>query len=193
MTKRADAKQDSLKRILDAGSVRLRREGLSGAAIAPVMADAGLTHGAFYSHFRSKEALAIAAFRHALTEGRPRWMRQARGTTWRERLASLAAYYLLPRQRDMPDEGCAFAALVSEVGRAPDAFRQAFGEELIQSLHAIAETGDTPDAARLDDAIALMAVCVGGLSLARAVGDPAFSDHILKVATDAAARLATAD
>lgn len=188
MTKRADAKRDSLQRILDAGSVRLRREGLTGAAIAPVMADAGLTHGAFYSHFGSKEDLAVAAFRHALTDGRPRWMRQARGTTWRERLASLAAYYLQPGQRDAPDEGCAFAALVSEAGRAPDAFRQAFAEELTQSLKAIAEAKRE----RADDAIALMVVCVGGLSLARAVGDPALSDRILKVATDAAARLATA-
>src|SRR5262245_44793836 len=59
---RAENKRESLDRILDAAARRIREEGLDGAAIVPVMRDAGLTHGAFYSHFSSKEDLAIAAF-----------------------------------------------------------------------------------------------------------------------------------
>ena len=61
-------------RILDVAASRLRVEGITGAAIAPVMQEAGLTHGAFYSHFANKDELSIAAFRHALVENRPRWV-----------------------------------------------------------------------------------------------------------------------
>ncbi len=57
---RAESKQESLDKILDAAARRIREEGLDGAAIVPVMRDAGLTHGAFYSHFSSKDDLANA-------------------------------------------------------------------------------------------------------------------------------------
>ena len=70
-TKRADSKQESQDRILDAAARRLREEGLTGAGIAAVMRDAGLTHGAFYSHFGTKDELAGAAFAHAIGTGRP--------------------------------------------------------------------------------------------------------------------------
>ena len=67
--RRVDLKQKSLDRILDAGARRMRTEGLDRAAIVPVMQDAGLTHGAFYSHFSRKDDLAVAAFVHAITTG----------------------------------------------------------------------------------------------------------------------------
>lgn len=192
MTRRADLKQDSLLRILDAASRRLRGEGLEGAAIAPVMKDAGLTHGAFYSHFANKEELAEAAFRHALVDGRPRWMRHAGHGSWADRVMGLARYYLGPKHRDRLAESCPFSAIGAQAARAPEAFRQAYEQELRKSLNAIGGAPTDADAEhdRYDEAIALMAVCVGGLTLSRAVADPAFSDRILKVAQDAAATLA---
>lgn len=74
MNNRNQQKAQSLQRILQAAGLRLRQEGLSGAAIATVMQDAGLTHGAFYVHFANKSQLSAAALRHALLDNRKRWV-----------------------------------------------------------------------------------------------------------------------
>jgi TetR/AcrR family transcriptional repressor of nem operon len=183
VTRRSELKRASLRRILDAGSARLRMEGLGGATIALVMKDAGLTHGAFYSHFADKDALEEAAFRHAFAVGRPRWIGHVRDRTWSARLVRLARRYLQPRHRDVRADGCAFSALGADAARAPERFRQAYAEELVKSLEAIcAGPADGPmGEAGHDDAIALMALCVGGLTLARAVDDPILSERILRV------------
>jgi TetR/AcrR family transcriptional repressor of nem operon len=186
--KRATSKRESLDRILDAAARRLREEGLDGAAIVPVMRDAGLTHGAFYSHFSNKDELADAAFTHAITTGRPHWIKPMRGESWSARLASLATRYLTPAHRDHLSTSCGFATLGSDAAHGSDAFRATYERELRKSLAAICG-GDDIGGRRLDDAIALMAVCVGGLSLARAVADPKFSARILRVAREAAAKL----
>lgn len=185
-TKRADNKRESLERILDAASRRLREEGLDGAAIVPVMRDAGLTHGAFYSHFTTKDELANAAFTHAISTGRPGWIKPARGESWPARLTSLAKRYLSATHRDNLSSSCAFAALSSDAAHGSGEFRATYEKELRISLAAICDGDD----ARLDDAIALMTVCVGGMSLARAVADPKLSARILRVAREAAATLA---
>src|SRR4029079_13333414 len=93
---RAESKQDSVDRILYAAARRLREEGLDGAAIVPVMRDAGLTHGAFYSHFDTKEQLAIPGCAYAITTGRRLWMEPMRDESWADRLASLTKRYLTP-------------------------------------------------------------------------------------------------
>jgi TetR/AcrR family transcriptional repressor of nem operon len=191
MARRSELKQDSLKRILEAASTRLRAEGLAGAAIAPVMKDAGLTHGAFYAHFRDKEALAEAAFRHAFTEGRPKWIGAVRDRSWSARLTRLARRYLRPGHRDERANGCAFSALGADAARAPNGFRRAYVEELCKSIEAICDAPvQSPDAdQRYEDAILLMAVCVGGLTLSRAVADRPLSDRILSVCRSAVATL----
>jgi TetR/AcrR family transcriptional regulator, transcriptional repressor for nem operon len=183
---RARGKQESLDKILDAAARRLREEGLDGAAIVPVMRDAGLTHGAFYSHFSNKDELASAAFGRAITTGRAHWIKPSRGESWSARLASLAKRYLTTAHRDNLSTSCGFAALGSDAAHASDQFRASYEHELRKSLDAICDGDDK----RLDDAIALMTVCVGGMSLARAVVDPALSTRILQVARKAAAKLA---
>jgi TetR/AcrR family transcriptional repressor of nem operon len=191
MARRSELKQDSRTRILAAGSARLRAEGLAGAAIAPIMQDAGLTHGAFYAHFRDKEALAQAAFRHAFAEGRPKWIGAVRDRSWPARLTRLARRYLRPRHRDERASSCAFSALGADAARAPDGFRRAYAEELRKSIAAICDAPvQGPDAAQsYDDAILLMAVCVGGLTLSRAVADRPLSNRILGVCRNAVATL----
>ena len=188
-TKRAENKRDAHNRILDAAARRLREEGLDGTAIVPVMRDAGLTHGTFYSHFASKENLADAAFTHAITTGRPHWIQPMRGEKWSARLTGLAKRYLTSAHRDELATSCGFATLSSDAAHGSDEFRATYERELRKSLAAIC-AGDDVDGARLDDAIALMTVCVGGMSLARAVADPKFSARILGVAREAAAKLA---
>ncbi len=186
-TKRADSKRESQDRILDAAARRLREEGLSGAGIAAVMRDAGLTHGAFYSHFGTKDELASAAFGHAIGTGRPHWIKPSHGESWRARLTSLAKRYLTAAHRDDLATSCAFAALGSEAARGSEEFRKSYERELRTSLAAIC--GDDADEQRFDDAIALMALCVGGMTLSRAVADPQFSARILRSTRAAAANL----
>jgi TetR/AcrR family transcriptional regulator, transcriptional repressor for nem operon len=183
---RAENKRESLEKILDAAARRLREEGLQGAAIVPVMRDAGLTHGAFYSHFANKEELAGAAFGRAITSGRAHWIKPSRGESWSARLTSLAKRYLTTAHRDDLPTSCGFATLSSDAAHASDQFRASYEHELRTSLAAICDGDDD----RLDDAIALMTVCVGGMSLARAVVDPQLSSRILRVARRAAAKLA---
>ncbi|MGO8940199.1 MAG: TetR/AcrR family transcriptional regulator, partial [Mycobacterium sp.] len=167
-------------------------EGVDGTAIVPVMREAGLTHGAFYSHFASKEDLAVAAFSHAITTGRPRWTKARNGEGWTDRLKRLATQYLTSAHRDDLASSCGFAALSSDAARGTPKFRAAYERELRQSLAAICEGRDN-DPSRLDDAIAMMAICVGGLSLARAVPDKEFSERILRVARAAANIAANAE
>lgn len=196
-TSRASKKRRSLELILDAASARLREEGLSGAAIAPVMQEAGLTHGAFYAHFRDKEALAVAAFRHAFRRDRRLWIGAVPDRSWAARAARLARRYLTPRHRDARAMSCAFSALAADAARAPAGFRDAYGDELMRSLAAICGAEDdaadpvpATDHPRFDEAVAMLALCVGGLSLARAVRDEALSDRILAASRAAAERLA---
>jgi len=192
MSQRSDLKEASLRRILDAGAARLREEGLSGAGIVPVMQDAGLTHGAFYSHFANKDELMHAAFQHALLENRPRWIAHANNETWGQRLARLARRYLTPAHRDDLADSCALAALASDAARADMEFRATYEMELGKSLAAICETteGDAPDAERLEQAIALMALCIGGIALSRAVAGKALSNRILAACRNAAEHIA---
>jgi TetR/AcrR family transcriptional repressor of nem operon len=196
MASRSDLKEASLRRILTAGASRLRAEGLSGAAIAPVMQEAGLTHGAFYAHFNNKDELAVAAFRFALLDNRPRWIGEARKESWPSRLLRLGKRYLAMAHRDNLADSCALAALVSDTARSNPGFKKVYEEELRKSLRAICippDEGSLIDPARLDDAIAFMALCVGGISLARAVDDPVFSEQILTACRHAVERVAMPD
>jgi len=164
---RDENKREALDRILDAAARRLREEGLEGAAIVPVMRDAGLTHGAFYSHFANKDDLADAAFGRVITTGRVHWIKPSRGESWGARLAGLAKRYLTTAHRDDLSTSCGFATLSSDAAHASPSFRASYEHELRKSLAAICEEGaderstenGTDD--RLDDAIALMTICVG--------------------------------
>lgn len=192
MSLRSTLKETSLQRILGAGAARLRQEGLSGAAITAVMQDAGLTHGAFYSHFTGKDELVVAAFRHALTQNRPRWMGYATGEAWPLRLMRLAKRYLTAAHRDDLAASCALAALVSDAARAHPEFRRAYEKELRKSLSVICDApagGAGADPERFDEAISFMALCVGGISLARAVEEKPLSERILAACRRAVTRL----
>lgn len=193
MASRAEQKNASLLRILDAGAARLRTEGRSGAGIARVMQDAGLTHGAFYVHFANKCELDVAALRHALADSRFQWLGNLQQESWIERLKRLARRYLSRSHRDDMERGCALAALVSETARSESQFRQAYEAELRQTLRGICCGCDgegEPDSDRFDQAIVFMALCLGGLTLARAVADTDFSEHILRVCDTAVASVA---
>ena len=194
MNTRAKHKAESRNRILQAAATRLRVEGLGGAGVAAVMQDAGLTHGAFYAHFANKSALSAAALRHALLENRARWLGDLRPESWTQRLQRLAQRYLTTKHRDNPAEGCALAALATEAARSDDTFRAAFEVELLKSIQGICNGRNketVPPDRQVEEAIAFMALCVGGLSLSRAVADKHLSSRILQATAEAAARIAS--
>ena len=166
---------------------------MGGTGIDAVMKDAGLTHGAFYAHFGNKDDMLVAAFRQALVDNRPRWTKSGPELPWPQRLEQLAERYLTRQHRDDLSASCALAALLSDAGRSNDEFRRVYEEELLNSLDSIC--GDNPcDAAkqpgRFEDAVMLFALCVGGISLSRAVEAPELSDRILAICQKAASRIA---
>lgn len=190
MNQRAEAKEATLNKILDISAMRLRVEGLAGAGIAAVMQQAGLTHGGFYVHFANKGQLLIAALQHALRDNRPRWVGNTRDLSWSARLQRLARRYLTKRHRDDRADSCALAALAGDAARAAPEFRQAYEAELLKSLRAVcaAPSAETPvPPAQWDQALVFMALCIGGLTLSRAVVSDDLSQQILAACRQAAA------
>ncbi|MCM0614211.1 TetR/AcrR family transcriptional regulator [Marinobacter sediminum] len=191
MTIRATKKQESRKQILEAAAKRIRTEGINGAGIAAVMDDAGLTHGAFYSHFENKDELARAALVEALQNSRNGWTSKSTNTSWRERLAGLAKRYLTKAHRANLSNSCALATLCSEAARSDDAFKSTYESELIKTLTEVAEQDfDTLDEKQSQDVLAFMSLIVGSMVLSRAVKSRDLSDKLLIAGKNAANRIA---
>src|SRR5688500_14891736 len=121
-------KDATRKRIVDVASKRFRKEGVEAVGLAGLMADAGLTHGGFYAHFKSKEDLVRAAVTDAFKQSNARVECASRDDE--ERFAAIVNGYLTPEHRDRPDLGCVAAALVSEIARHTEPTRQAFSSQL---------------------------------------------------------------
>jgi len=191
MTLRADLKQQSREKILEAAGQRLRAEGINGAGIAAVMADAGLTHGAFYSHFKNKDELAREALTHALFDNRNRWLGKKQRESWGQRLKRMAKRYLTPAHRKSLDDSCALATLSSEAGRANDEFRQRYEQELLKSLSGLCESDfNSADKRQAEEALAFMSLIIGSITLSRAVHSQELSDRLLEAGQAAAEKLA---
>ncbi|MGJ4856882.1 TetR/AcrR family transcriptional regulator [Labrys sp. La1] len=182
-------KDETHRHILETAALRLLRDGIDGTGIAPLMADAGLTHGGFYSHFASKDALVREAVTHTLTQRRGKLRRSAERAD--DPIEGLIRYYLRPIHRDTPGQGCAIAALSGEIARQSEKTRAAFTEELFGSIGVIADHLPGGDAeARRSTALAIMALLAGTLQLARVVPDPEQSNAILENGVEAALKLA---
>jgi TetR/AcrR family transcriptional repressor of nem operon len=180
--------QAARERIVQAASRLFREDGIAAVGLAKIMAEADLTVGTFYTHFKSKEALLREALLHALRD-RHEELKQA---LERGDLEVAVRAYLSPGHRDAPGSGCAVAALGSEVARHPRATRHAFASELEPSLDALAawlskQRGKTVSRA---ETAAWYGLLVGTLQLARATPDRAESDAILEAGVCAAIRLA---
>lgn len=191
MNNRLKQKQKSRQKILGAASKRLRLEGLGGAGVAAVMEDAGLTHGAFYSHFRNKGELARAALTEALSSNRERWTGKFNSDSWSSHLSKLANRYLTRKHRDNLGDACALTALCSEAARSDPEFQKTYEAELLKTVRAISQQGDHDDPSRREDALAFFSLLVGSMALSRAVSSSELSDEILESAKKAAARLAS--
>ncbi|HEY6303157.1 MAG TPA: helix-turn-helix domain-containing protein [Terriglobales bacterium] len=156
------------ERIVKEASRLFRERGFENVSVGEVMKAAGLTHGAFYAHFGSKEELqaAAVAYGQKITLGRVQRNTSRKGKT------SFADRYLSRRHRDNPGGGCTMAALAEEVARSTPDLKAAFEHGLENILSA--------EGADRKEAIFQVAAMIGGIVLARAVQDPRFSEEILR-------------
>ena len=165
------------EKILHEASRLFRSKGIAGASIAEVMKASGLTHGAFYAHFDSKEALACASVEHAMDQlARELSERVSAGETPK---ATFLSYYLSQRHRDNPEGGCAMPALAIEIAREPG-MRQTFSTRVAGMIRSfVTNLPWRQGRSEEDQAICFMSAIVGAMVLARAVDDPILSDKIL--------------
>lgn len=179
-------KDSSRRRILDIAAQKFRADGIAATGLAGIMSDAGLTNGAFYPHFKSKAALVGESVSTALHEQS-------------EQIAELLAAggpnlvidtYLSAAHRDNPGIGCASSALLPELGREPAETRHLYTGQVVSLVQQVANQLDPRIADRQGVAMAMFAMLVGTLQLARAVDDEALSNRILAAGATAARALA---
>ena len=179
-------KLETHARIVKKASERLREKGAHGVGVADLMKEAGLTHGGFYAHFDSREALVIEAFAYAMDRSTERWRKLAEATPPEKRLATIVNSYLTPTHRDDPGHGCAVPTLGAEIARESPRTRKAFAAKLEQMVDMLAgQTPDVPRKAARKQAMAAIATMMGTLVLARIAGNGEFSDEILGAGRDA--------
>src|SRR5216683_1334130 len=179
-------KLETHARIVKKASVRLREKGAHGIGVADLMKEAGLTHGGFYAHFDSREALVIEAFGYAMDRPTERWRKIAETTPPDKRLATIVETYLNPVHRDDPGHGCAVPSLGAEIARESPKTRRAFAAKLEQMIDTLAAAiPDLPRKAARKQAMASIATMMGTLVLARVAGSGEFSEEILGAGREA--------
>ncbi|HSI49595.1 MAG TPA: TetR/AcrR family transcriptional regulator [Ideonella sp.] len=177
-------KADTHERIVEAASRAIRLRGYAGVGVADVMKDAGLTHGGFYAHFDSRDALLVAALERAGRDSGERLGRAAERHAAKGHSAfrSLVESYLAGELLKSMDAGCPVAALGCDMPRQSDTVREA---SALRVQRLIAGVRNTLPAASQDHASVIAATLVGTLQLARALGDNAQGRSVLATARQA--------
>jgi len=180
-------KQETHARIVRKASMRLREKGAHGVGVADLMKEAGLTHGGFYAHFDSREALVIEAFGYAMDRSMEHWRKTAEGIAPEKRFSTIVDSYLTTMHRDDPGRGCAVPTLGAEIARESPKTRRAFAAKLEQMIDMIADQiPDVPRKAARKQAAATLATMMGTLVLSRVAGNGEFSEEILAAGREAA-------
>src|SRR4051812_9117269 len=166
-------KQATRRRIIEAAGRRLKRDGIEGSGVAALMADAGLTNGAFYAHFDSKEDLVASTVAEQLREQRDAFSGQP--------LEEIVRAYLSVPHRDDIGAGCPSAALLDEIVRSSDAVKRAYTDGLLAIIDDAAArmVPDDPQSARLQT-LGVFALMVGTLQVSRALADQRLADEVLE-------------
>ena len=173
-----DRKQATRRRIIQAAGRRFKANGIDGSGIAALMADAGLTNGAFYAHFASKEDLVATAVADQLREQRASFSERVPG---RAGVEQYVREYLSVQHRDNPGDGCPSAALLDEIGRCTDATKRAYTDgvlAVIDDITARLAPGDPPSARA--QTLSVFALMAGTLQLSRALAGRQLADEILE-------------
>jgi TetR/AcrR family transcriptional repressor of nem operon len=176
----AEHKQKTRAKVLEVAAKAIRKDGPDRIGVASVMAEAGLTHGGFYAHFKSKDDLVAAAIEQMFEESRKRLKHEMEDRDPAEGLAAYIDFYLSKKHRDARGGGCPMAALASDLPRLPDETRALFAEGTRRLTDTMAEKlaamsyADPQALAR-----STVSELVGALSLARVETDAERSDNIL--------------
>jgi TetR/AcrR family transcriptional repressor of nem operon len=171
-------KAESRARVLDAAATQIRETGIDSLGVADCMRAAGLTHGAFYAHFDSRDALIVAALEQAIAEGEGRIETSIRNaeTHGKTPLEAIASSYLSERHLKAAGKGCALCALAGEARHSSDMIKGLLGRHLQRLAARLAEAAGIDDE---EKSLALMSTVVGAITLARGVDDDALAKRIL--------------
>ena len=171
-------KQATRQRIIETAGHRFKQDGIDGSGIAKLMADAGLTNGAFYAHFSSKDDLVAHVVADQLDTQAESFRALPPGRTG---LEGFLREYLSPQHRDNPAGGCPSAALLDEIARSPAGTKHAYtdGAQAILDEIAARLAPEDPQSARAK-ALGLYTIAVGTLQMSRVVSDPKIADEVLE-------------
>jgi TetR/AcrR family transcriptional repressor of nem operon len=173
-------------RLLTAASEMFRKDGFTASGVAAIMSQVGLTNGAFYAHFASKDDLIEKSLTHANDQ---QWQQFERLIS-SGRLMELVENYLSPAHRDHPETGCPSAALLSEIPRQQPKARRAYTQGVERLLMALEDKfSNGANRSGRPAAMAVISLLVGSLQLARAVDEDSLSDDILRAGISAAETL----
>jgi TetR/AcrR family transcriptional regulator, transcriptional repressor for nem operon len=174
-------KERTRARIVRTAAQAYRREGLHAVGLPRLMREAGLTHGGFYAHFSSKEALVAEACNSALNDIGQQLIEAVQSAPPEEKLRIVVRWYLSRRHRDQPELGCAIPALGTEIARQGPEVRASFTEGLERYASQLAQVlpGPQDGHARREDVLQLLSGMAGAVLVSRVVDDPALSDRIL--------------
>ncbi|GAA3620748.1 TetR/AcrR family transcriptional regulator [Kineosporia mesophila] len=170
-------KEETRRRMVKSAGRRLKKDGLDGSGVATLMADAGLTNGAFYAHFASKDDLIAATIADQLQQQRV-LLQELAGES--DGFMRFVHGYLSPEHRDDAENGCPSGALLDEVARSSPVVRRAYSESIrgvVDDMAALVAPG-APASGR-GKALGCIAILVGSLQLARAIDDPQESATVL--------------
>ncbi|MFO0577499.1 MAG: TetR/AcrR family transcriptional regulator [Polyangia bacterium] len=174
-------KERSHETILESAGRLLRSRGISGARVADVMQGAGLTVGGFYAHFASKDELVSEVLRRLGAEHRERLFARIEEKPAADRAEVILKRYLSAAHRDATDQGCPFPAVIGEVGTTAPEQRDVLAEEVALMVERLESLLPASKSARTRTlALGLVALMVGGLSLARALRGTELSDEVIR-------------
>ena len=182
----ADHKTRTRQKVLTVAKQAIRQNGLANLGVAAVMKDAGLTHGGFYAHFPSRDALIDAAIQDMLEGAKARFLRITEGLSPVDALTAYLDMYLSREHRDSGSFLCPLPILSADMIRLEPRMREVYAltadrlANLMRPMIAAADPALEADpGAAMATARSVVSEIVGGLSLARAIGPTEQSDSIL--------------
>lgn len=182
---RVAAKEASHERIVEAAARAIRRSGYDGTSVADIMKDAGLTHGAFYAHFASREAMLAEAADRAGAESNAFATSVLAAARPEQALQALMRAYLSEEHLAAIETGCPISALGSEMPRQAPEVRRAATSRIKEMIDMVArQSPDWGQPAAHERALVTVAAMVGTLMMARAVDDPVLSASLRRAVLD---------
>jgi AcrR family transcriptional regulator len=180
---RTAAKEASHERIVQAAARAIRRSGYDGTAVADIMKEAGLTHGAFYAHFDSREAMLAEAASQACAESVAAVAEVVSTVPAGKTLEAMLRAYLSKEHLENTEMGCPLAALGSETARQTTDVRRVTTRHIKEMVDLAArQSPDWGQPVAHERALVTVATMVGALLLARAVDDSVLSDSLREAA-----------